>query len=86
MLYPKAGNIDHIVLGPNGIFVIETKNYKGEISCYGDVWHGDYDTESYPIKSVSKQAKRNAVTLKRFIYVYSIFIFGGINDALNCEG
>lgn len=67
VLYPKAGNIDHIVLGPNGIFVIETKNYKGEISCYGDVWHGDYDTESYPIKSVSKQAKRNAVTLKRFI-------------------
>ena len=23
------GNLDHIVIGPNGIFVIETKNYKG---------------------------------------------------------
>jgi hypothetical protein len=29
VLYPKHGNIDHIVLGQNGIFAIETKNYKG---------------------------------------------------------
>lgn len=26
------GNIDHVVLGPNGVFVIETKNYSGEIA------------------------------------------------------
>ena len=27
---PKSqGNIDHVVVGPNGIFVIETKNYRG---------------------------------------------------------
>jgi len=67
VLYPKAGNIDHIVLSPNGIFVIETKNYKGKISCYGDEWKRDYDRVSYPISSISKQAKRNAVTLKKFI-------------------
>lgn len=34
----RHGNIDHIVLGPNGIFVIETKNYDGEITCNGDIW------------------------------------------------
>ena len=67
VLYPKVGNIDHLVLGPNGLFVIETKNYKGKISCYGDKWKRDYDRVSYPISSISKQAKRNAVTLKKFI-------------------
>jgi hypothetical protein len=30
------GNIDHIVLGPNGVFVIETKNFAGRIACNGD--------------------------------------------------
>ena len=29
-------NIDHLILGPNGIFVIEAKNYDGKIVCYGD--------------------------------------------------
>ena len=31
------GNIDHIVLGRNGIFIIETKNFEGEIRCEGDI-------------------------------------------------
>ena len=25
----KRGNIDHVVIGPTGIYVIETKNYSG---------------------------------------------------------
>jgi hypothetical protein len=28
-----SGNIDHIVIGPTGVFVIETKNYSGEYVC-----------------------------------------------------
>ena len=28
VLHPKYGNIDHIVLGQNGIFIIETKDYR----------------------------------------------------------
>ncbi|MCK4398566.1 MAG: NERD domain-containing protein, partial [Methanophagales archaeon] len=67
VLYPKVGNIDHLVLGPNGLFVIETKNYKGEISCYGDKWQRHYAEISYPLSSISKQAKRNAVLLRRFL-------------------
>ncbi len=31
-----GGDIDHIVLGPNGVFVLETKNWSGRISCKGD--------------------------------------------------
>jgi len=26
MLRDRSGNVDHVVLGPNGVFVIETKN------------------------------------------------------------
>jgi hypothetical protein len=37
-LQDGGGDIDHIVLGPNGIFVLETKNWKGSIFCNGDEW------------------------------------------------
>jgi len=48
-----GGNIDHIVVGPRGIFVIETKNFQGHQSVYGDSWKG-------LIQSPSVQAKNNA--------------------------
>lgn len=38
VLLPSGVHIDHIVLGPNGIFVIETKNHRGLIKCEGDSW------------------------------------------------
>jgi len=66
------GNIDHIVLGPNGVFVIETKNNNGFISCNGDLWTqrkvGQLGTPYLGnIGCPSKQAKRYAVFLKDFI-------------------
>ena len=78
VLYPKHGNIDHIVLGQNGIFVIETKNYKGEVGCKEDEWYLlTYPPKKRgsgrrkrpvkkPLPSISKQAKRNVTTLKSF--------------------
>ena len=70
-LQQPYGNIDHILLGPNGIFVIETKNYKGNIECHGDDWHRHYENRKgnrdYPMASPSKQVKRNAVGLKNFL-------------------
>ena len=38
MLQGKRGDIDHVVVGSNGVFVIETKNNNGTISCSGDSW------------------------------------------------
>jgi len=71
------GNIDHVVLGSNGIFMIETKNLEGEIRCNGDMWYQYKDIwkipEEYEIKSPSKQVKRNAVKLKQFIESKNIF-------------
>lgn len=71
------GNIDHIVLGPNGIFIIETKNFEGEIRCEGDIWYQYKDTwkitGEQEIKSPSKQVKANALRLKQFIESQNIF-------------
>lgn len=68
----QRGNFDHIVLGPNGVFLIETKNHKGIISCNGDVWNqkkvGQLGTVYYGVlKNPSLQVKGNAAVLSDFI-------------------
>ena len=64
-LYDGGGDIDHIVLGPNGVFVLETKNWSGSISCNGDEWErvGKHNFSSSP----SHQVKRNAAKIKNII-------------------
>ncbi len=60
-----AGDIDHIVLGPSGVFVLETKNWSGEVTCRGDEWQrtGKRDFKSSP----SLQVKRNAAQIKHVV-------------------
>ncbi|MGE5305668.1 MAG: nuclease-related domain-containing protein [Alphaproteobacteria bacterium] len=55
------GNIDHFLLGPNGLFVIETKNYSGNVKCDGDRWF----INGHGIKSLSWQAKCNALDVRK---------------------
>ena len=56
-------NIDHIVLGPNGIFAIETKDYRGKITCKRGYW-----AVPFPFgRSPSSQAKGNAYWVKQAI-------------------
>ncbi len=66
-LYLKdgGGDIDHIVLGPNGVFVLETKNWNGNISCNSDEWHrpGKRNFSGSP----SRQVKRNAAKIQQII-------------------
>lgn len=66
----KNGNIDHVVLGPTGIFAIETKNQGGKIECNGDVWNGVMG------KNPSKQARNNAVRIFDAIPSSEIFKSG----------
>jgi hypothetical protein len=60
-----SGDIDHIVLGPNGVFVLETKNWSGNVSCSGDEWQraGKRNFSGSP----SRQVKRNATKIKQII-------------------
>lgn len=61
-------NIDHIVLSPNGIFVLETKDYRGKIAIRGSFW-----TVPFPYgRSPSKQARGNAFWVKKNIDAFGI--------------
>ena len=59
------GDIDHIILGPNGVFVLETKNWNGSISCNGDEWKrvGKRNFSGSP----SRQVKRNTSKIRQII-------------------
>ena len=63
-LHDGGGDIDHIVLGPNGVFVLETKNWSGKMTCSGDDWQR---LGKRNMGSPSRQVKRNAVKIKRII-------------------
>lgn len=66
-----GGDIDHVVLGPGGVFVLETKNWSGDITCNGDEWQrlGRGGFKGSP----SLQVKRNAAKIKRIIDSSSAF-------------
>jgi hypothetical protein len=39
----SRANIDHLVIGPTGAFVVDAKNYRGRLSfSKGTLWHGRY--------------------------------------------
>ena len=59
MLPGAHGNIDHVLVGPTGVFVFETKNYSGKYVCYGDKWYFQGKWQKYDVKSVSNQVKNN---------------------------
>lgn len=77
----KNCDIDHLLLGPNGIFLLETKHYKGDVSCVVDSWEyqkvgkngGLY--KGY-INNPSRQLKRNIWELKTFFDKKSKRVFG----------
>jgi hypothetical protein len=64
-LHNGGGDIDHVVLGPSGVFVLETKNWSGDITCNGDMWQrtGKRSFKGSP----SLQVKRNAAKIKYII-------------------
>ena len=68
MLPGGRGNIDHILVGPTGVFVFETKNYSGKYVCYGDRWFFQGVRQKYDVSSVSVQAKNNANTLAGLLH------------------
>ncbi len=71
------GNLDHVVIGPNGIFVIETKNYKGSYVVKQDGWY--YQSGKYIKKTQTQpgeQVMRNVISLKKFLESNRINMYG----------
>src|SRR5207244_9160005 len=56
----NKGNVDHLLIGPNGVFAIETKNYSGFVKCEEEQWF----VNGHRIRSLSKQAKRNSMAVR----------------------
>jgi hypothetical protein len=56
-------NIDHVVLGPNGIFAIETKDWRGKITYKDGYWYVPFPYGRSP----SSQARGNALWVKKTI-------------------
>jgi len=62
-------NIDHVVLGPKGVFAIETKHYRGKVTCKGSFWQVPFPFGRSP----SSQAKGNAYWVNKTIKASGVF-------------
>ena len=57
------GNVDHVLIGPCGVVVIETKRFAGNIRCWGDNW----SINGYQRTSVSRQVNSGACAVRYFL-------------------
>jgi Nuclease-related domain len=60
----SRANIDHLVIGPGGVFVIDSKQYRGRLQLdrFGRLWHGRYPLAP-AVGAVSFEADRAAQVL-----------------------
>jgi hypothetical protein len=75
----RRGEIDHVLLGPKGLFAIEVKNINATVSIDGDRWRADkYDNYGNLVeqrevadrkgRSPSEQLNEPAAELERFLH------------------
>jgi hypothetical protein len=62
-------NIDHVVLGPKGVFAIETKHWSGKVTCERSYWKVPFRLKRSP----SSQAMGNASWVNKAIKASGIF-------------
>ncbi len=65
----KRGNIDHIVISTKGILTIETKSYRGVVSCEGEILKRDGKPFE---KDFIKQGWRGALSIRDLLTSYGI--------------
>jgi hypothetical protein len=60
----SRANIDHLVIGPGGVFVIDSKQYRGrlQLDLSGQLWHGRYPL-ALTLRAVGFEADRAARVL-----------------------
>jgi hypothetical protein len=60
----SRANIDHLVIGPGGVFVIDSKQYRGRLQLDGSggLWHGRYPLAPV-LRAVDYEADRAAQVL-----------------------
>jgi hypothetical protein len=60
----SQANLDHLVIGPGGVFLIDSKQYRGrlQLDLSGQLWHGRYPLAP-TLRAVSFEADRAARVL-----------------------
>jgi hypothetical protein len=60
----SRANLDHLMIGPSGVFVVDSKQYRGRLRLdpSGRLWHGRYPLAS-TVQAVSFEADRAARVL-----------------------
>lgn len=83
----RSGNVDHIIVGPTGIFVMETKNNKGVVTYDGYNWKGISGNPSqqavsnmFRIKDILKNCE---VFKEKALYVNAVVLF--TNSKINLK-
>jgi len=79
----RGGDIDHIVLGPTGVYVLETKNWSGKIICNGDQWQRPgkkvKSKPSLQTKSYTQEIKRiinsSQISRRPDIWIEGLIVF-----------
>ena len=77
----RLGNIDHIVIGPTGVFVIDTKNWRGTVSAdgKGELLVNGKPTDKSEVKNLVRSTmdfhdKLKALTEKEY-FVKGLMVF-----------
>jgi hypothetical protein len=60
----SRANLDHLVIGPGGVFAIDSKQYRGrlQLDAVGKLWHGRYPLAP-ALRAVSFEADQAALVL-----------------------
>jgi Nuclease-related domain len=60
----SRANLDHLVIGPGGVFIVDSKQYRGRLQLDGSgrLWHGHYPLTS-TLRTVSFEADQAAQVL-----------------------
>jgi hypothetical protein len=66
----RGDDVDHLVVGPNGVFALETKHHSGRIYCRDGQWYqvktsrGGFTQPEREIRDPARQIKRNVDYLR----------------------
>ncbi len=83
----KRGNIDYIVLGPSGLFIIETMKRKGIYTVHEDGWIFEgSDDQKNSYTNPGKTLKNNTLALMEYLLENKVNLDIGINSIVTFNG
>lgn len=78
----RRANIDHLVIGPSGVFVLNTKNWRGTVGWSEDgktlLWNGVPDSKTTVNAALGEAMKVREIIrtlVNRDVYVKSVLVF-----------